>query len=143
MSDSPFELHVDDDWKKQAREEKRRLAEESEKKKAAGSARAAPAAPSAAPGRSPAAQRPQREASFAGLVDLLAGQIRLYLGAVPVSANGEGIVDLDAAKTQLDLLAVLETKAAGNLDDAEQQALDVALYESRTRFSSVASRYIL
>ena len=140
MSDSPFELHVDDDWKAQAREEKRRLAEESEKKKAAATAKPA-TAPAA--GRAPAAARPQREASFAGLVDLLAGQVRLYLGGVPVSANSEGIVDLDAAKTQIDLLAVLEDKAAGNLDDAEQKALDVALYESRTRFASVASRYIL
>lgn len=82
------------------------------------------------------------EASFETLVQTMASQVLMYLGGVAVS-NGEGIVDLDTARHQLDLLGVLEEKVQGNLSAEEQSMLDVALYESRMRFTSVASRYIL
>ena len=67
----------------------------------------------------------------------------MYLGAVPVGADGRGMLDLDEAKRQIDLLAILESKTTGNLDTSEQASLEVALYESRTRYASVAQRYIL
>ena len=141
-----FSFSVDSDWKKQAQEEKRRLAEEAAAKPAAPAA--PPAAKSAASPAGRSASRRRRaagelpEAGFTTLVQTLASQALLYLGGVAVS-NGEGIVDLDTAKHQIDLLAVLEEKTQGNLSDDERSTLDVTLYETRMRFVGVASRYIL
>ena len=147
MADSPFELSIDSDWKKQAQEEKRRLAEEAEKKKAASAAspsqagdRAASA--TAAAGARRRAKRELPEASFETLVRSMAGQVNLYLGLIPV-AGGEQMLDLDAAKHQIDLLAVLDDKTGDSLTESERSALDLALYEARSRYVGVASQYIL
>ena len=139
-----FSFSVDSDWKKQAQEEKRRLAEEAKKAPANPAAGAAPtAAPAASPARRRARSRDELpEASFTTLVQTLASQALLYLGGVAVS-GGEGVVDLDTAKFQIDLLAVLEDKTQGHLSDEERSTLDVTLYETRMRFVGVASRYIL
>lgn len=145
---------VDSDWKKQAQEEKRRLAEEAERQKSApapsparaGAATAVAEAPGV--GRTPGARRRRAareglpEANFISLVQTLASQVLAYLGGVAL-ASGEAMIDLDTAKHQIDLLAVLEEKAKGNLSPEEQSALDVALYETRMRYVGVASRYIL
>ncbi len=139
MADSPFEISVDSDWKQQAREEKRKLAEEAARKSEA--AKPAPAAAPTAKGQ--AAPRARGTADFKGLVRSISETVLMYLGAVPVGADGRGMLDLDEAKRQIDLLAVLEDKTTGNLGADEQASLDVALYESRTRYASVAQRYIL
>jgi hypothetical protein len=147
---------VDTDWKKQAQEEKRRLAEEAERQKAAapaaiGSAAAgaaiSPASATQPPGRAGARSRRARreempEANFVTLVQTLASQALVYLGGVATAA-GEAIIDLDTAKHQIDLMAMLEDKTRGSLTPDEQKALDVALYETRMRYVGVASRYIL
>lgn len=146
-------ISIDTDWKKQAQEEKRRLAEEAQRKKTAGSpasapeatghARAASAGSAAPAARARRARRDELpEASFTTLVHALASQALVYLGGVAL-ASGEAVIDLDTAKHQIDLLAVLEEKTKGNLTSEEQKALDVALYEARTRYAGVASRYIL
>ena len=147
MADDAFGgFQVDDDWKKQAQEEKRKLAEESQK--AAPAPASAPASASSSPaaattGRTRSGRGERDEpASFAGLVRSLASQALLYMGGVALS-DGQGIVDLDTAKRQIDLMAVLEDKTRGNLTDEEQALLDVTLYETRMRFTGVASRYIL
>jgi hypothetical protein len=144
MADNNFSLHVDDDWKKQAQEEKRRLAEEQAKKAAAPavapSAMAGSAAAQASTSSSP--QRGQREvppASFSSLVQTVLTQILYQLGDL---SHGEGPVNLDAAKHQIDTLGVLEEKTKGNLTEQEQKVLDTALYESRTRYIGIASQYI-
>ena len=76
------------------------------------------------------------------LVQTLAAQALAYLGGMAM-AGGEPMIDLDTAKQQIDLMAVLEEKTKGNLSSEEQAALDVALYETRMRYVGVASRYIL
>jgi hypothetical protein len=150
---------VDSDWKKQAQEEKRRLAEEAQRQKAAPAAitpeapaaqvvggQRSPVGPGAAPSPAGRQRRPRREeipeANFTTLVQTMAGQVLMYLGGVALS-SGEAMVDLDTAKHQIDLLAVLEQTTRNNLTPQEQKAMDVALYETRMRFVSVASRYIL
>ena len=148
-------ISVDSDWKKQAQEEKRRLSEEADRQKAAPPAGAAASAgisaaalPPAQPGaragtRGRRARREEMpEANFTTLVQTLASQALVYLGAVATAA-GEAIVDLDTAKHQIDLLAVLEEKTGGKLSPEEQKSLDIALYETRMRYVGVASRYIL
>lgn len=134
MSDGP-QIQIDSDWKKQAQEEKRRLAEQE------AAAKAKPAAPASS-------ARPQRDArempkaSFESLVQSIITQAYYYLG--DLSPRGtEPNVQLDMARHQIDLLTVLEDKSRGNLDAAEQQLMDSALYEVRTRFVGVASAEII
>ena len=80
------------------------------------------------------------EASFPTLVNSLVTQILLYLGDL-TPRGVEPQVNLDMAKFNVDLLAVLEAKTKGNLTPEEQKLLDNALYETRMRYVSVASQY--
>jgi hypothetical protein len=146
MADETPSLHIDTDWKKQAQEEKRKLAEQEAAKKAQSAAPAvAPSAAATAPAGSPAARgRTAREmppASFGTLVQSLTTQALYYLGELN-APGAEPMLNLDLAKHQIDILAVLESKTKGNLADEEQRMLDTALYESRNRFVSVASQMI-
>ena len=68
-------------------------------------------------------------------------QVLFYLGELG-SRGGGTSVNLDMAKHNVDLLAVLDDKTKGNLSPEEQQLLDTALYETRMRYVSVASQYI-
>jgi len=159
-----FSLSVDNDWKRQAQEEKRKLAEEQAKKAAeaaaaaaapsitappppiapAGGASAGAAAPSAKGGARRGGQRELPEASFTTLVSSLMTQALYYLGDMdPRGGGGGGPVNLDMAKHQIDTVSLLEEKTKGNLDEDEQKSLDLALYELRSRFVTVASQYIL
>jgi hypothetical protein len=56
--------------------------------------------------------------------------------------GGEGNVNLDRAKNQVDTLSLLEEKTVNNLSEEETRMMNLALYEVRTRFISVASQYI-
>jgi hypothetical protein len=134
-------LQIDDDWKRQAQEEKRRLAEEAEKKKSqVSSAAAVSSAPVGAGGTSPMGRRAAQAASFPALVQTLMTQALYYLGEIG-SRSGQTFIDLDMAKLQIDLLAVLEEKTKNNLKPDEQQLLDTALYETRMRFVAVAREH--
>ena len=159
MAEELPSLHIDTDWKKQAQEEKRRLAEQAAASKAP--ATAPPTPPSPAPptvGGAPADPRAaaaspttgrrtrggQRElppAGFPSLVQSLMTQVLFYLGDL-ATASGQGGVDLDMAKHQLDTLTMLEEKTKGNLTEDEQRLLDAALYETRSRFIGVATQFL-
>jgi hypothetical protein len=171
MAEEPSPLHIDTDWKKQAQEEKRRLAEDEQKRAAERDRAAAASAPAvgtgavgsgsgggaglreaasaegtpgarAARGRGAAAgrERAMPEASFATLVNSLVTQSLLHLGDL-TPRGVEPQINLDLAKFNVDLLAVLEEKTKNNLTADEQKLLDSALYEVRMRFVSVASAY--
>src|SRR5438270_12732099 len=116
MADEPFSLSVDNDWKRQAQEEKRKLAEEAAKKAAEASSAAAapslapgpvvPAVPGAASAGRSAGARGRREipaANFTTLVSSIMTQTLYYLGQID-SRGGEGNVNLDMAKHQIDTL---------------------------------------
>src|SRR4051812_30683790 len=136
-------LHIDSDWKKQAQEEKRRLAEQEKQKAAAaapssaatagasgapsagGSATSAGAASAGARSARAGAQQGQREmppASFATLVQTIVTQALFYLGDL-APRGGEPMLNLDAAKHQIDLLGVLEEKSVNNLSADEKRLL--------------------
>jgi hypothetical protein len=137
MAEEQPSLHIDSDWKKQAQEEKRKLAEQEAKK-----AVAPPPSPTAP--RGPAAGRTGRalpQAGIPSLVNSVLTQALFYLGDL-ARAGGEGVVNLDMAKHQLDTLSVLEDKTKGNLTEEEQRLLDSALYDAQMRFVNVASQYI-
>jgi hypothetical protein len=158
MAEELPSLHIDTDWKKQAQEEKKRLAEKAAKEQqakaapaAAGGAMSAPADPrspagasTTAGGRAARGARGQRElppASIATLASSLMNQALYYLGDLAYQ-GGDPVTNLDMAKHQIDTLTVLEEKTAGKLTPDEQQALDLALHETRSRFVSVASQFI-
>jgi hypothetical protein len=146
MAEDKPSLHVDTDWKKQAQEEKKRLAEQEQQRKVAATAPAGvvPTAGAAAGGRAEtrgaAGARQTPEASFEALVQSITTQVLFYLGEL-AARGGEPILNLDMARHNIDLLAMLEGKTKGNLSEAEKHLLDAALYETRMRFISVASRY--
>ena len=132
-------IQIDDDWKKQAQEEKRRLAEEAAARDAEAKAKESRSAASGAGG-----ERGKREmppASFTTLVSTMLTQAGYYLGEY-AGQDGEPMVDLDAAKFQIDLLGVIEEKTKNNVSPDEQKILDAALYELRTRYVSIATQMI-
>tara|TARA_R110000782_G_scaffold13976_8_gene40949 strand:- start:3979 stop:4443 length:465 start_codon:yes stop_codon:yes gene_type:complete len=109
---------VDDDWKSAARAEKEKLAQKE-------AAKAAPD-PDAMPD----------EPSFEHLVSLLTSQALMYLGQIP-DQSGRGVIALDIAKMQIDLLGVIETKTKGNLSNDESKLLAGTLSELRAIFVEV------
>jgi len=156
MAEEQPSLHIDTDWKKQAQEEKRRLAEkakqEAPKPAASAGVMAAPTDPrggapagaasgSARAGRGGRGQRELPPASIATLANSLMTQAMYYLGDLAYQ-GGDPVTNLDMAKHQIDTLTVLEEKTGSNLSDDERAALDRALFETRSRFVSVASQFI-
>jgi hypothetical protein len=75
---------------------------------------------------------------FDFLVYSLRLQAELSLGLLPLDENIEPDLnfepDLDVARHNIDLLAMLQTKTKGNLTLEEQRALDNSVVELRFRF---------
>jgi hypothetical protein len=147
-------IHVDSDWKREARAEKERLARESEAE--AARARTAPAAgagAAAAPGAGHAAGAPGQEDAFGQeshghgippatlgvLVEMLATQAAISMSDQHDPETGQPLQNLDLAKHYIDLMAVVEEKTRGNLTDDERRLLDTLLYELRMAYVSAAS----
>jgi len=117
MTDQPGEgIHIDSDWKEEARQEKERLTQTE-----------AAARPTAVP-----------EPSFAELVNLIVMQAAMALGGFK-GPKGEQIPpDLSAARHYVDLLGLLERKTADNLTEDEKRILEHTLYELRMQFVEAA-----
>ena len=60
------------------------------------------------------------------------------LGAYSDPQSGGVVVDLPGAKFAIDLLAVLEEKTKGNLDEEESKEIGTVLNELRSRFVQIA-----
>ncbi|MDP6479887.1 MAG: DUF1844 domain-containing protein [Phycisphaerales bacterium] len=120
-TDETPKIHVDSDWKAEAQAEKERLAETE-----------AAQAENPTPGRE---ELPP--ADFKGLVGLLASQAIMGLGAMP-DKSGKGVmIDLEGSKFAIDLLAMIEEKTSGNLDEEESKELGAVLTELRSRFVQI------
>ena len=145
MADELPSLQIDTDWKKQAQQEKKRLAEKA--------AEPVKAAETPAPATRSGAQASRGKESGSGrkrdlppanigtLAQSLMTQTLYYLGDIAYQ-GGDPVANLDMAKHNIDLLAVLEEKAGPQLTPDEQKSLDMALHETRSRFVSVASQFI-
>lgn len=126
-------IHVDDDWKAQARAEKERLAQ-----KAAASAKpaVAPAGSPATPSQS--SQKPsakeERKAGFPMLVSTMATQAMLAMGVIPDPRSGQRMQAYDVARYHIDTLAILQEKTKGNLTQEEADLLAMTLYDLRNRY---------
>jgi hypothetical protein len=64
---------------------------------------------------------------FNDFILLQAQNAGLFLGQIPNPTTGEKILNLRAAKSVIDSLAMLKNKTAGNLTAAEEKLLDSAL----------------
>jgi molybdopterin converting factor small subunit len=118
-------IHIDEDWKKQAQAEKERLAAQAEaREKSRGGA-------AGGEGQLP-------EASFRSLVGLLASQALMGLGTMQDPQSKGVMVDLEGAKFNIDLLAVLEEKTKGNLEDEEEKELTQIVSELRNRYVQIS-----
>ncbi|HEY0009800.1 MAG TPA: DUF1844 domain-containing protein [Tepidisphaeraceae bacterium] len=139
MSDKPT-IAIDSDWKKQAQEEKRKLAEQeaSARKPASPPPPAATASSAAAPA---AAARKLPPPSFATLVQATMTQALYYLGELGDEIE-QPMLNLDMAKHHIDTLDILDQKTKGNLTAVEQQLLDQALYDLRSRYVGIARQMI-
>ena len=111
-------LHIDTDWKAQARAEKEKLAEKAKAEQAKGpGAGGAPRGPGGMPA-----------ANFETLA----------MGAIPDPRTGQRMQHLDLARHHIDMLGVLEEKTKGNLTEEEANLLAGTLYELRTRYVQMA-----
>jgi hypothetical protein len=120
MADAENKIHVDSDWKAQAQAEKELLEKKVEAKQEE---------------RRQAEQLP--EATFRGLLSVLATPAIMSLGTQRDPKTGGVFVDLEGAKFYIDLLAVIEEKTAGNLSEEEAREVKLLIHELRGRFVEV------
>ena len=126
--DEKPKLHIDSDWKAEARKEKERLAEQAQDAADAAGGDAGPQA-------GQAGQLPQPD--MKALVGILAYQAAACLGSMSDPSSGKVMVDPPGAKFHIDLLAVLEEKTAGNLTDEEANELSQVLMDLRGGFVQI------
>src|SRR5262245_5565706 len=112
---------VDEDWKKRAQAEKELDA-----------LKVSPA-PTAAPGAAPRADV-KANPMFRGLIESLASQALLYMGAMSDPMTGQAHQDLNQAQTMIDMLGMIEEKTKGNLAKEEAEMLKEVLDEVRMHF---------
>jgi hypothetical protein len=123
---------VDEDWKKRAQLEKEQDAlKVGDRPPAAAAAGAAPAAP----GRPAARPSPH----FTGLVESLASQALMFMGAVRDPLTGQAHQDLHQAQAMIEMLQMLEEKTRGNLAREEEELLRQVLDEVRMHFVRLSS----
>lgn len=125
-TDDQPKLQIDGDWKAEAQAEKERLAAKEAEARVEG-----PTDDAAGPGELP-------PANFKGLVGILASQAIMGLGSMKDPETGGVVVDLVGAKFAIDLLAVLEEKTKGNLEEQEAMELKQILTELQSRFVQIA-----
>ncbi|HOX08962.1 MAG TPA: DUF1844 domain-containing protein [Planctomycetota bacterium] len=106
------------DWREQARREKERLAKELDKQTEGGEEAGGEM------GEMP-------EADFMHFVSSLAMQVMMFLGQVENPMVGKRILDLGAAKYNIDILGILAEKTKGNLTKEEEAAMTRLLSELR------------
>ena len=123
QEDPAPKLHIDSDWKTEARAEKARLESVEEAKEKKGD-------------RPEAGEMPK--ADMRALIGVLASQAIMGLGAVGDPKAGKVVVDLPGSQFCIDLLAVLEEKTKGNLSDEEAKELNQILAELRGRYVQIS-----
>lgn len=117
---------VDEDWKKRAQAEKEL---DAAKFTPAPAAPAAPGAPAAGP-RSDLKPNPL----FGGLVESLASQALMFMGAMRDPMTGQAHQDFQQSQAMIEMLAMLEEKTKGNLAKEEADMLKQVLDEVRMHF---------
>jgi len=122
-------------------EDRRRFSATGEPREETAQETAPPEAPLADISSEPApstAEAPQHsplgDLTFSGFVIGLSTQALVLLGETTDPSAPSGRTDLAGAKQLIDILGMLHAKTKGNLDEAESQLLDDALYDLRMRY---------
>jgi len=124
---------IDEDWKRRAQMEKLQdAAKVGDIPPQAGGRPRGEKMHRPAPGR-------HGEADFLTLVEQLASQALLFMGAVRDPLTGQVQEDPEQAQMAIDLLGVLEEKTRGNLTPEEQAALRQILDDVRMTFVRLQS----
>lgn len=76
---------------------------------------------------------------FATFILSLGSSALVHLGEAPDEA-GETRANLSLAKQTIDLLAMIQTKTQGNLDDGETKLLSALLYDLRIKYVDALKR---
>lgn len=119
QSEEP-KIKVDTDWKTEAQAEKKRLEEVEQKTEEVPETTKLP------------------EASFRGLLGILASQALMGLG-VQQDPSGKGVlVDLEGSKFTIDLMSMLQDKTKGNLTQEEAAEIKQLIGELQNRFVQIA-----
>lgn len=145
MADEP-KIHIDSDWKAQAQAEREKLRESEQKKQAEQAAQGAaqPAGDAGDAGSSQGAEgeggREMPPANFDTLMQTLATNALLAMGAVPDPETGQRYAHMGLAKHHIDMLGVVQEKTKGNLSEEEEQTLSTTLYELRNAFVQLAEQ---
>lgn len=71
----------------------------------------------------------------------LASSAMVALGEIPAPDEDGTSIDLEAAKHLIDVLAMLEVKTKGNLDEAEQKVLASLVYDLRVKYVDASRRH--
>jgi|SRR5579859_726493 len=119
---------VDEDWKRRAQAEK----ELDAAKFTAAPAPAAASGPAAAPGAPRADLKPNP--LFGGLVESLASQALMFMGAMRDPMTGQAHQDFQQSQAMIEMLSMLEEKTKGNLAKEESDMLKQVLDEVRMHF---------
>lgn len=86
----------------------------------------------------PASMPGTPEASFLGLLDMLAGEAAMCLGMVKNPSGAEIPTDLDAARQIIDMLGMLQQKTSGNLNAEEKDVLENILAYLRMQYVALS-----
>jgi hypothetical protein len=123
---------VDEDWKRRAQAEKE--TDQAKVNPPPAAAAAAPAVPGAPP-------KPDLKPHplFGGLVESLASQALLYMGAMRDPMTGQAHQDLQQSQTMIEMLAMLEEKTKGNLAKEEADMIKQVLDEVRMHFVRITT----
>ena len=74
------------------------------------------------------------EIDFKTFIISLGTQAMMFLGFVPDPVSKELEVSLPQAKQMIDIIAILQQKTEGNLDDDEAQLLESLLFDLRMQY---------
>jgi hypothetical protein len=78
--------------------------------------------------------QPLPEVNFNSLIFSLSSSALLHIGEITDPQTGEMKKDLPMAKHSIDIIAMLQEKTKGNLNDEEQQFIDSILTDLRLRY---------
>jgi len=89
------------------------------------------------PDTNPASANQWPDASIGELITMCSSPALIGLGIIPAPGQDKAEVDLGLARHFIDLLALLNDKTEGQLQDTDQLALEQALHELRMAFVQV------
>lgn len=118
---------IDEGWKKQAQNEKEELKKEE-----------AVAEAESDQDESKPQRGPLPPADFQGLISMFATQTLFALGVITTEETKDREPDIEIAKFNIDMLAILEDKTKDNLSDEEKKMLIDTLAQLRMAFVQIS-----